>query len=180
MIGTDVLQPWFVFGAFMCLVVSKMLVNQIQLVRTRQYLRHYENYLDNPENQKLGWDFVEKTPEIASLFRSIRMDEPRFTAFRPAPQGFMHSSAKVWNNIHLRQPDVIESVYLSFHLCIGYFRARRNEALDPFYWIKVIIFLPSQIIEAGGGSSDSLGAKLAQGAYWLLGFIKLAIEVFST
>ncbi len=55
-------------------------------------------------------------------------------------------------------------------ICMAYgeYEHRCKEALNPFYWIKTIIFLPQSLIKYFGGNSDNLISKIFVFIFWLI------------
>ena len=59
---------------------------------------------------------------------------------------------------------------------IGETKRRMIETVNPIYWIMMMLFLPSRIVEYFGGKRNSLFTKLLNFAYWL---IPLIVTIFS-
>jgi hypothetical protein len=64
---------------------------------------------------------------------------------------------------------------------VSVYKSRLAEAINPLYWINVVIFLPRTILEYLGAKGTGLGTKVLQLIYWICGTV-LAIwkdEIFS-
>ena len=54
-------------------------------------------------------------------------------------------------------------------MAIGEYKHRAMESLNPFYWIRLILFLPQNIIAYFGCGYNTFLAKILNFIYWIIG-----------
>ncbi len=64
-------------------------------------------------------------------------------------------------------------------MAYGEYAHRLKEAFNPFYWIKVVIFLPQNIVMYFGGNPRSVASKILNFIYWLIGTaITISVSIY--
>ena len=56
-------------------------------------------------------------------------------------------------------------------MAIGEYEHKCKETFNPFYWLKIIIFLPQNAIAYVGGNADGLLSKVFNFIYWIAGIV---------
>jgi hypothetical protein len=167
-----------VVGVLFCLALLKWLRNYRNLHFLRGYLQQYERYLakSNPEDAIVKGGVVEAQTEIIRLFKGAGIVEPHQPYVQPLGLGRIYTdNMSAWTNLHL--PQMGSFVLVSFHEAIGFYEARRREALSVTYWFDFLIFFPRIVAEGLGLRSDQMGVKIAQAAFWLASFVAAVVSI---
>jgi len=142
----------------------------------KKYYKIYNAYLDNPK-----WDFLEVQPQIVKLFKEAKIDDNAVAYVENVGYGKVLADAhvSVMANIGNTRADVVSSVTAMFHKAIGTYRSRMLEAINPFYWLEFVFFLPKRMFEYFGTPPESIFIKITQAIYWLFaGVIGLLYSIF--
>lgn len=67
----------------------------------------------------------------------------------------------------------------AFDEAIGTYNSRALDAINPLYWISLIVYLPTRACTALGAKSESIPVKILQGLYWVAGVIISALFAFA-
>ena len=151
------------FGFAVISLLIRCLLNISRLTAVRSHLKAYNSLMkqaeDDPTSVKPYTDLAERKTEIIKLFQITGISPPSFT--RPAMSGTF-SDDPLDTIRRPSQPRVQLRSIESFHEAIGYFRARRNETIDPIFWIESLLNWPSNLLGLFGFDSNGPVVKFFQ------------------
>lgn len=108
-------------------------------------------------SQKAGIPFAEATSPIMApslidpdLYRTIQYQ------------------SSCLDQVRLRDPFVMNSVYSTMLQIKSVFQSRFNETFSPIYWIQVIVFAPQKLLLYFDIPATSIISKFFQLIYWIL------------
>lgn len=154
--------PFVILMVLLFCLVYKALINTNYWYRTRRYKNLYRKYLEEASDQQgestkdknskaIGWKIVEEKASIIELFEKAGLKSFQLTITQPTGSGFVHHPQidffqNLPNLIKVGDTDIPNTVINYFMMAIGVYKKRLKEAFSIFYWIQVIIFLPSKAV----------------------------------
>lgn len=159
--------PWFagcwpIILTVGAIIGTKFILNLRALLQTLKYLKRYEHYLTTETH-----DFHGDIPSVKDLLRKAGLSDTYISRLEPAGYGYARTmKAPVLDNIHMRDDEVVPRILLYFAQAKGVFRRRMLDAINPFYWLETIIFLPRTTLGYLGVTGESLIVKILQVVYW--------------
>lgn len=78
------------------------------------------------------------------------------------------SSVSVFNNILNSRQDIAQIVMESLLEAKGNYWSRFLNSFNPFYWIRIIVFIPKYIFSYLGVKEESIVIKIFQIIYWII------------
>lgn len=152
----------WIFWAFLCIFLYKLLNSLIGLLKTRYYARLYERYL-----LKSDIDFREHTQSVEKLFKGAGLPDSTIPVCQPVGWGqIMTGETSLFYNLANQRSDIVGLVLQNFSIARGSYRSKILECFSPLYWINFVIFLPSKLIRYIGFSPDGVFSKILQVIYW--------------
>jgi len=146
-------------------VLLKLALNLSKYVSTKALLKDYQTYVPNPT-----WEFVEKTPRIVQLFRSAGVEDSKMPHIELVGYGHVSTSnVSVFANLTVTKEGIPAVVTGMFHQALGTYRSRMIDAINPLFWIEFVLTLPRQVLSYLGVPAQSIGSKIAQVVYWIVG-----------
>lgn len=156
--------------SFVTALAIRALLNWSYLTQSNQCLTVYEDFFHGrissidhivptlqELSQKAGIPFAEaRSPIIATslidpvLYRTIQYQ------------------SSCLDQVRLRDPFVMNSVYSTMLQIRSVFQSRFRETFSPIYWIQVIVFAPQKLLLYFDIPATSIISKLFQLIYWLL------------
>lgn len=96
--------------------------------------------------------------------------------------GFVaNSSASILKNIICNRQDIASSAYELLLEAKGNYWSRFVNSINPFYWFRIILFIPKYIFSYLGIKSDNIFVKIFQLIYWIIGVaFTFLISVYPT
>lgn len=82
-----------------------------------------------------------------------------------------YGKASIFDNITINRQDIAASAYEMILEAKGNYWSRFANSINPFYWIRIILFIPKHICTYLGINADSIIIKLFQLLYWFIGII---------
>ena len=152
-----------------------MTLNLNKLFRSRFMLKKYHKYISEPDIK-----FAESVPAIENLFKSAGLEDPQVTHVESVGFGhFQKAQVSVFRNLTNRREDVVGLTIQMLHKAIGIYRGRAIDAINPFYWIELVITLPKQIFSYLGIPPEKTSSKIVQVLYWIIsGLLSLVYAIF--
>lgn len=145
----------------------KVLTNSINLYQTKKLCNEYIRWLYDRSN----YDKVaQKKYLFKELVKKANIVDVHLPTTQPMGYGKIASfKASVAENFPSCFADFATVTNDMFYEMEGIFKSRIREAFNPLYWINLIIYLPKNLLEYFGLSSDNAGSKLLQLIWWLIG-----------
>ncbi|HMJ46800.1 MAG TPA: hypothetical protein VK498_05690 [Ferruginibacter sp.] len=132
--------------------------------RIKKYFKLYKVYLDTPD-----YKFHKYKSQIVQLFKDA--DLPDFGIQRLEPAGYgqlKQINAGGYQNITVRENDIVAAVTSRFHEAEGVFRYRMLQSINPLFWIEFVFKLPQYLLEFVGVLPEKIVVKVALILYWLI------------
>lgn len=165
------LIKFFYIASFV--IIIKILVNLRKLIQCKNFYNLYKDYLTKKDQKFLGY-----MPIIKKLFYEAKIKEPMITIMEPTGFGYVLSGqTSLFNNMQLLRKDVVTLTNICFQQAVTIFMQNIKDALNPFYWLDFIVFLPRHIAIYLDLSFPKAVIKIFQVIYWLIGF---AYSVYSS
>ena len=152
---------------FGLVILVKLTINLSRYLTCIRYHKMYNANLKKPE-----WKIEEIQPQIAKLFKEAGIEDSHVPYVEPV--GYNHiitTTVSALENIGTRRQDVVQNITAMFHRAKGIYRGRMLDAINPLYWLMLIIYLPKNLFQYVGASPEGIGVKIAQVIYWLLATI---------
>ena len=159
---------------FVIAIGYKIAVNNWYLRRTRTLAAEHNDYLAALARQdgSQSWEFVKKTVEIKALFKRANIQDQVVSWMEPAGFGYVQQAgAAMYENISAANAEIQSKVVNAFHRAEGVYEQRQWEALSPFYWVELLLHLPSHALEYAGLVKGSVWGKLANMIAWVVGVV---------
>lgn len=151
---------------FVAVILAKLLINASRYLECRRLLKKYEQCI---LTRGRHLEVEEESQQIVALFRHAGITEPRVPFAQPVGYGQIKTGeVSVFENIASTREDVFALVIRAFHRAKGVYRSRIIEAINPVYWIETVIFLPQRALAFLGLAPETVFARIAQFAYWVL------------
>ena len=149
------------------IALLKVVLNASKYVQCRRHLEKYRRYLANEDT---AWPWIESKALVLRLLRGAGIED----AYRPNSElaGYMQVAAgtvSVLANLHLKRPDIVNTVLDMLHQALGVYRSRTLEAFSPIYWLELIVNLPRHVLSGLGASPDGMlaSARRSRTGCWL-------------
>lgn len=151
-------------GLYLIASISKWIINFSRLKKTQMYLDEYTRWLMSGDSKI---DLLERQETVKRLVTLAGKGDVKVAATQPIGYGQI---ANMTVNPFSAFPNRLENVALiTFQVlksCIGIYRVRCYEGFNPFYWLKLLIFLPRTVFIYLGINGDSLITKIANILWW--------------
>lgn len=154
-----------IFYIFIAIILIKIAINMTRYLRCKHFLNLYQEFIE-----KKSWKLEENKHEIIDLLITAGIEDSKVPYIEPVGYGYVvNTFASVLDNISIRREDIVDHFLKMLHNAIGVYRKRIFEALNPFYWIETIVFLPRAIFTYLGVSQSNIAIRIAQVVWWLIG-----------
>lgn len=157
----------FIFILFIVLHAIYNLVNYLRFNHIEDLL--YGNYTDDislKTNAKIHKN------QILNYIKNSGVKDKCIPIIQPLGYGQLaSSSASVFNNILNPRQDIAQIVMDSLLEAKGNYLSKFLNSFNPFYWLRIIIFIPKYIFEYLGLKEENIIIKIFQIIYWILAVI---------
>lgn len=167
---------------FLLIPLCLVLVNASNFAFLRKAIRQHDLYVDglgtgvSKEKKESSKDasiwITANITEIKKKVKNAGVANPVLTQMVPA--GYSHlqqQSFSVLDNLLFQNVSVMQQGRHVIEVAKGYYLSGIKRAVNPIYWIELLIFLPKSIFNATGLEATSKFAeaalKLVQILYWL-------------
>lgn len=155
---------------FVFLVVIHAIYNLINFLR----YSHIENLLigNYTTDVKLNTKAKIHKNEILNYIKNAGVEDTHIGVAEPIGYGKVASSTvSIFSNILSTRADIAYSVRESLLEAKGNYWSRFINSINPFYWLKIILYIPKSIFSYLGLNTDSILIKIFQLIYWLIGIV---------
>lgn len=159
------------------MAVFKWLINRSKRAKCETYREAYERYANGKEEEST---LQQIKPRVIRLFRqadvhdvgistlssaqNLRTTRLQTTHYDPGP-------LRVFDLFPTRRADLIPLIIGKFNEASGTYDHRMQDAVNPFYWIESIAYLPKRTAAYLGISTESMLTKTVSVIYWLVWLI---------
>ncbi len=156
-------------------VLYKFFLNLFRFFRTKHFLDWYSSWLKTKE-----WDLVQYQAEVVELFKKANVTDASVPVVEPVGFGrVMTTTTSIFINFPSQDLNTATLLISCFHKAIGVYRRRIWQSINPFWWIEFLIFLPVNVINYLGLSSENITTKIFQLIYWVIGVgFTLALSLY--
>ena len=155
----------------LCLIVIlKIILNVYYLVRVKRYYSLYNEYVKDPK-----WEFYQYKPSIIKLIKMAGVKDSFTPLVKPAGFGkLISANLSTFDNITLTDRGVPQAITGMFNEAIGVYKSRIIDAVNPLFWVELVIFLPKKIAKYLDVNPEKFLVKIFQILWW---FINLLIVI---
>lgn len=141
---------------FAFVVVYKLLTNYIHLKQVQQYEKEFIGFLSDD-----SYLIDEHKLQTIDLFKKAGIKDIQ----TPVSQSMGHGQianfgASVFTNFPMAQKAIAEPALIMFRNAIGIYKTRMRDAVNPVYWIDLVVFFPKNILCYIGLDSETSAFKL--------------------
>lgn len=161
----------------LCIMFYKCIINIIYL---NQVSKLHSDYFDWLDNKIAYYEIAKKKHTFKTLVKKSNVMDAHLPTTQPMGFGHIASfSASVSENFPNNSVDFATITNDMFCEMEGIFKNRILETFNPLYWLNLVIYLPKNLVEYLGLSSDNIGSKVLQLIWWLIGIIgTVLIELY--
>ncbi len=128
------------------------------------------DYLKKNADKDLYRSLLERKSRLINLFKEAKVQQAVLPRVQPVGYGLVYpDQIDVLENFTFKNKKISEAFYVKLCEVVGYYKSRRNENINPLFWIKVIVFLPKLMIRFLGFESFKTLTNLIQMIYWIIG-----------
>lgn len=147
---------WKVIILFALIVVYKALLNFTRLKQLQRYEKEFVSFLSDKPSK-----IDEHKMQAIELFKKANIPDSQMPVTQPVGFGKVASfNASVYHNFPMAERAIAEPTLLMFKNAIGVYKSRIFEAINPLYWIDLIVFLPKNLLTYIGLNMDNASSKL--------------------
>lgn len=147
---------WKVIILFALIVVYKALLNFTRLKQLQRYEKEFISFLSDKPSK-----IDEHKMQTITLFKKANVPDSQMRVTQPIGFGKVASfNASVFHNFPMAERTIAEPSLTMFKNAIGVYKSRMFEAINPLYWIDLIVFLPKNLLTYIGLNMDNASSKL--------------------
>lgn len=165
------------FGFIGVLLIHALynLVNYLRYPIIEKYL--LSNYSSDATQRVDG---ASRKTQIKNYIKYAGVKDKHIPVVQPVGYGYVaNSMVSLFDNITNNHEDVAKVAINSLLEAKGNYKSRLINTINPFYWLRIIIFIPKYIFSYLGLKEESIIIKIFQLIYWLLAVIcTFLISVF--
>ena len=165
------------FGFIGILLIHALynLVNYLRYPIIEKYL--LSNYSSDATQRVDG---ASRKTQIKNYIKYAGVKDKHIPVVQPVGYGYVaNSMVSLFDNITNNHEDVAKVAINSLLEAKGNYKSRLIDTINPFYWLRIIIFIPKYIFSYLGLKEESIIIKIFQLIYWLLAVIcTFLISVF--
>ena len=157
--------PWYYSAG--AVVVIKILLN----LANAQYLNHQRNRYISWATKGIEADYIHLLRSKVRVVRLIKaVNIATYGKHITQNIGLDHGISG-FLDIYTQYPNTgidecIMGMYQAFEESIGVYRGQAIDAINPLYWIRLIVYLPTNTLAVIGVDPNSIAVKILQGVYW--------------
>lgn len=141
---------------FFCIFAYKIASNLIAGLRTSYCMKVYTDWI-----QEKASDFPRYAMSTIKLLKRAGIADTKIPVSRLLETNqIMNATASIFDNITVRDVEIIPRIIDKFEMAIGVYKSRIIETFNPIYWIDLIVFAPKNILEYLGFDLDNHSAKV--------------------
>ncbi len=150
---------------FIGLIIIKFIYNLLQYINNFRLYKIWLSFFDKSSNINA----VTYTAEIKShLLNANIKDSKQPISIRTGYNMIANTKYSMIDNIFTNNEDVFTWYQFAFLEARGVYRSRMKDSFKLSYWIKLIIFLPKNIIQYLGLNAETIFTKIFQLIYWII------------
>jgi hypothetical protein len=150
------------YYVFAVIVFIKVIINVNNYYQCKRLFRKYNNYLKD-----CNWSFLGYQKKIIQLFEDANIHDGSVPVVEPV--GYSHvmkANVSFFQNLNNTREDIVSLTVKAFHQAFGVYRMRIIDAINPLYWIKLIVYLPKKTLSYVGLKDNNVVSNIVQLFYW--------------
>ena len=161
------------------IVFLKALLNLVNAAYLRARYKLFLDWMGDNSVEKLKQLRESKTRTIA-LMKQAGISDKGLPITQPMGYGQIANMTISMFEQYPSRIQVIAAVTVeTFEHAIGTYKGRAIDAINPLYWISLVVYLPTRVCSSLGAKVDSIPVKILQGLYWLAAAIIGSLLVFA-
>lgn len=141
---------------FLSTIAYKLLSNFVRLKQLQRYEKEFIDFLSDK-----SYRIDEHKLQTIDLFKKAGVKDSQTPISQPVGYGQVANfNASVFQNFPMAQKVIAGPALEMFKNAIGIYKTRMFEAINPLYWIDLIIFLPKNLLAYIGLDSEATAFKL--------------------
>ena len=165
----------FVFIGILIIHALYNLINYLRYPIIEKYL--LSNY-SSDSSQRV--DGASRKTQIRNYIKYAGVNDKHIPVVQPVGYGHVaNSMVSLFDNITNNHQDVAKIAMDSLLEAKGNYRSRFINTINPFYWLRTILFIPTYIFSYLGLKEESIFIKVFQLIYWLIAVLcTFALSIF--
>ena len=165
----------FAFIAFIFIYAIYNLVNYFRFPTIEKHL--FYNY-SNDNSEKMS-AMTYKT-QIVNYIKYAGVKDKHIPVTQSLGYGYIASAnASLFDNITSSRQDIAQTALQALLEAKGNYWSRFINSFNPFYWLRIILFIPKYLFSYLGIKEENIAVKIFQITYWLIGIVfTFLISVF--
>lgn len=157
---------WIIF--VVSIMAFKFFKNLTDMNFLKKRFADYERWNSQPSDQ-LSQRVLQTKSQTIKLLEDAGVKSPHLPIVQPMGYGQLASfSASAYLNYPSQYQDLVIGMLSAMQEGIGVYKTRMFDAVNPFYWIKAVVYLPVNALKSIGINHDSVLSKILQGLYWIV------------
>ncbi len=155
---------------FLTVIALHALYNLINYLRYPLIEKYFLKNFSSDSSEKM--DAMSRKNQIIRYIKYAGVEDRYIPVVQPVGYGQLASSTiSVLNNLSNNRQDIASSVMNCLLEAKGNYWSKFINSFNPFYWLRIIIFIPKYIFSYLGIKEESIVLKIFQLIYWLLAVI---------
>lgn len=144
----------------------------------KRFLDEYSNYMKKPSDAAAEV-LLDGKVRMKNLLMESAVSKAQVTRVEPIGYGLIKTShTDVVDNFMMKDQEIVTTFLQLSHEALGYFRWKRNETVNPIFWIDFVVRLPKYLIEYfNPDASSGPFYKLLQLGYWILSVVYMLVQL---
>lgn len=161
-----------------CILLTHAGYNLINFLRFESIRKLFYGLFSNDTNIKEK--SVSLKNQILNYMKYAGVSDSHIPVSQPIGYGrIATASVSVFDNIINNSEDIVFTAYELLLEAKGNYWSRFINTINPFYWLRIIIFIPKHIFSYLGLKEESIIIKIFQLIYWILAIVcTFLISVF--
>lgn len=152
------------------LIIIHAIYNLINFLR---YNSIYKNFFGMfCDNITIRDKCLSQKNTVINYIKLAGVSDKKIPYSQPLGYGYIVSGkTSVLENITNSRQDIVSASYELLLEAKGNYWSRFINSINPFYWLRIIFFIPKYLLSYLGVPTDSIIIKILQILYWLIGII---------
>ena len=162
--------------AFLAIILFKTLLNIFRYFNNEYLYKKWLEYFEKLLKEEECAEYISYTHAIQQNFKNANVSEPCVPEMEPMGWGYAaRVTIKAFDNIFTNNKRNVQYVNNAFLEAKGIYRTRIFEAFNPWYWIKLVLFLPKNIISYLGLETNNIYTRIFQLLFWIIDSILVVV-----
>lgn len=155
---------------FLSIIGLHALYNLINFLRYPIIEKHLFNNYSSDSNKKIN--ALSHKTQILNYIKNAGVKDKHIPVVQPVGYGQIASSTvSIFDNIMNQRQDIAANVTDCILEAKGNYWFRFINSINPFYWLRIIIFIPKYIFSYLGLKEESIIVRIFQLIYWLIAVV---------